>query len=180
MYCVQNKGVYRWGEMDYSIRKFLNGKDRAGFRRYNYDAGGLAPVHFPVVIKQILGIAEGGASVSGLPTILPGIDISSGLARVAGNEKLYVRLLRQVATDASKIREDLLVAVRNGDVRATREVAHSLKGAAGNLAITNVAEEAAGLEEAAKEENIPAMVRRLDSLEIAMCDYVAVVKELGG
>lgn len=117
-------------------------------------------------------------SVSGLPSSLPGVDVASGLARVAGNAKLYLKLLRQIAADAPGIKERISTAVMNGDARAVRDVAHSLKGAAGNLSITEVANAATQLELAAKNEDFSSMFGHLDNLEKMLQEFVAVIEGL--
>lgn len=117
--------------------------------------------------------------MSGFPTSLPGVDLASGLARVAGNEKLYARLLRKVADEAPATREQLSASLVKGDAAAVREGAHSLKGAAGNLSITAVAEAAGKLEEAARTEDFSAMFALLDVLDEALRAYVQAVETLG-
>ncbi len=119
-------------------------------------------------------------SVSELPSSLPGIDVSSGLARVAGNKNLYLKLLRHVANDAPKNMEQLNAAVAEGNAQAIREVAHSIKGAASNLSILDVASAAEHLEQAAKAEDFGAVGLHLDALEKAFTAYGEVVESLAG
>lgn len=118
--------------------------------------------------------------VSEFPSTLPGVDIASGLARVAGNKNLYIKLLRHVANGAPSTREKLGAAVQAGDANAVREIAHSLKGASGNLSILGVQAAAESLEQAAKAEDFPALIGRLDQLEKALDEYVAVINTLEG
>ncbi|MDL2315969.1 Hpt domain-containing protein, partial [Desulfovibrio sp. OttesenSCG-928-A18] len=113
--------------------------------------------------------------MSQLPPSLPGIDVASGVQRVAGNEKLYLKLLRRVASDAPATREKLGLAVADGDTAAVRELAHSLKGAASNLSITDVASSSAALEQAAKNGDFEAVLVRLGDLEAALEEYVQIV-----
>ena len=115
-----------------------------------------------------------------LPSTLPGIDVATGLTRVAGNKKLYVKLLRHVAADASATKEKLSAAIMSGDAQTVREIAHSLKGASANLSITDVAAAAERLEHAAKGEDFSALFTHLDALEEALQQYVAVVATLEG
>ena len=115
-----------------------------------------------------------------LPSTLPGIDVATGLTRVAGNKKLYVKLLRHVAADAPTTREKLSAAIMNGDAQIVREIAHSLKGASANLSITDVAAAAEHLELAAKGEDFSALFVHLDALEKALQQYIAVVATLEG
>ena len=115
-----------------------------------------------------------------LPSSLPGIDVATGLTRVAGNKKLYVKLLRHMAAEAASTKEKLSTAIMNGDSQSVREIAHSLKGASANLAITDVAAAAERLEFAAKTEDFSALFTHLDALEEALQHLVSVVDTLEG
>ena len=118
--------------------------------------------------------------VTELPSSLPGIDVATGLTRVAGNKKLYVKLLRHVAADAPSTKEKLSAAIMNGDTKSVREIAHSLKGASANLAATDVAAAAEHLELAAKADDFSSLFTHLDGLEEALQQFVAVVGTLEG
>ncbi|HSC89625.1 MAG TPA: response regulator, partial [Polyangiaceae bacterium] len=77
---------------------------------------------------------------------VPGLDVADGLRRLAGNTKLYRKLLLQFEQDqhtvALRIRECVLAKDREGAAR----LAHTLKGVAGNLGAKGVQESAATLE----------------------------------
>lgn len=119
-------------------------------------------------------------SVSELPSSLPGIDVSSGLARVAGNKNLYLKLLRHVANDAQNNMDKLNAAVAEGDAQTIREIAHSIKGATSNLSILDVAAAAEQLELAGKADDFSSMGGHLDALEKAFTAYGEVVESLAG
>jgi HPt (histidine-containing phosphotransfer) domain-containing protein len=106
---------------------------------------------------------------------LPGIDVASALPRVAGNAGLYLKLLRQMAAGAPAARQRLAAAMASGDVEAVRQEAHSLKGAAANLSLTDVTEASARLELASRAGDVAAMRTGLDALDKALEAYVAVV-----
>lgn len=114
------------------------------------------------------------------PSSLPGIDVASGLPRVAGNKKLYLKLLRHVANDAPNTREKITNAIMEGDLGTIRELAHSLKGSSANLSITDVAAAAEQLESSAKADDMAGVVVNMDALEKALDDYVGVVATLEG
>jgi HPt (histidine-containing phosphotransfer) domain-containing protein len=64
------------------------------------------------------------------------IDLDDGLGRVRGNKKLYKRMLGLfTASGEFAAFEDALGA---GDIARAGEVAHGLKGMAGNLGLTKV------------------------------------------
>jgi HPt (histidine-containing phosphotransfer) domain-containing protein len=101
-----------------------------------------------------------------------------GLARVARNKKLYLKLLRRVAADAPDIKEKMNAAVMSGDFNSLREQAHSIKGSSANLSVTDVYASAQQLEQAAKEEDMTGAVMHLGALENAIDAYVAVVADI--
>ena len=81
---------------------------------------------------------------------MEGLDTAQGLRRVAGNRKLYLRLLRQFvegyADAADRIRESL-----GSDQAAAERLAHTVKGTAGNLAAGPVQAAAGALEKAIRD-----------------------------
>jgi HPt (histidine-containing phosphotransfer) domain-containing protein len=97
---------------------------------------------------------------SALPPVA-GLDAAEGLRRVAGNQALYVRLLRQFldghADAAARVRESL---ARGERVEAER-LAHTVKGVAGNLAAGPVQAAAGALEKAIRDAVDPAIVETL-------------------
>jgi HPt (histidine-containing phosphotransfer) domain-containing protein len=113
--------------------------------------------------------------VAELPSSLPGIDVASALPRVAGNQKLYVKLLRHVAAESPSTKEKLSAAIMDGNAELVREIAHSLKGASANLSITGVAAAAEKIEQAAKAGDFSMLMTHLDALESALDAFVGVV-----
>ena len=79
---------------------------------------------------------------------IAGLAWEEGLARVAGNQQLYVRLLRQLAERERDvaIRLEAAVAARRDD--EARAIAHSVKGVAGNLGVPGLARAAEEVERA--------------------------------
>jgi two-component system, sensor histidine kinase and response regulator len=84
---------------------------------------------------------EGRGNAQEMPSIakpqdLPtseGLDTKDGLARVAGNQKLYLKLLRQFAEQQGPSVEQISAALTQGDVALAERLAHTLKGVAGNI-----------------------------------------------
>jgi PAS domain S-box-containing protein len=79
------------------------------------------------------------------------LDTGTGLKRVAGNESLYHKLLRQYVSGQAaavvRLREQLTV----GELESVGLIAHSLKGVSGNIGALALAELAASLEQAIKK-----------------------------
>jgi len=97
-------------------------------------------------------------------TALPqveGLDAAEGLRRVAGNQALYVRLLRQFldghADAAVRVRESLAQGAR----AEAERLAHTVKGVAGNLAAGPVQAAAGALEKAIRDGVEPSVVEAL-------------------
>ncbi|MFN0126973.1 MAG: response regulator [Verrucomicrobiales bacterium] len=82
-----------------------------------------------------------------LPSIA-GLDTRDGLARVAGNRKLYLKLLRQFAEQQDTSPAQIEAALAVNDAALAERVAHTVKGVAGNLGARAVQQAAAKLEQA--------------------------------
>ena len=90
--------------------------------------------------------ADGAAA---LPTIA-NLDAKGGLSRVGGNQKLYLRLLRQFV-DRSPVVEQITEALGTGDRPLAERLAHTLKGVAGNIGATQVQFAAGALEKVIRD-----------------------------
>src|SRR5438046_2205311 len=62
-----------------------------------------------------------------------GLDAQDGLQRVAGNQKLYLKLLRQFVDQQGKAPGQIASALTRGDAALAERLAHTLKGVAGNI-----------------------------------------------
>jgi HPt (histidine-containing phosphotransfer) domain-containing protein len=77
-----------------------------------------------------------------------GLDSADGLRRVGGNAKLYVKLLRQFASQQADAVGAIRAALAANDAASATRLAHTLKGVAGNLGARDVQEAAATVEAA--------------------------------
>jgi PAS domain S-box-containing protein len=82
-----------------------------------------------------------------LPDIA-GLDARDGLARVGGNRKLYLKLLRRFAGEPGAAVGQVAEALVRGDAAAAERLAHTVKGVAGNLGAGTLREAAGKLEKA--------------------------------
>jgi PAS domain S-box-containing protein len=80
-----------------------------------------------------------------LPAIA-GLDMQDGLSRVAGNRKLYSKLLRQFAEQQGPAVAEVSAALAQGDIALAGRLAHTLKGVAGNIGAKPVQAAAGALE----------------------------------
>jgi CheY-like chemotaxis protein len=100
-----------------------------------------------------------------LPEI-DGIDVRDGLARVAGNQRLYKDLLMRFAVDQCDVSALISDALDRGDPKLAERIAHNVKGVAGNMSIAKIFALAGSLEKAIREEDpaTPALLREFHSL----------------
>jgi HPt (histidine-containing phosphotransfer) domain-containing protein len=81
------------------------------------------------------------------------INVEEGLGRVLNNSKLYVRLLGKFKADPNLA--DLCDCLAAGDLEKARVCAHTLKGLAANLSLTELFERTRDLESGIKEGSVP-------------------------
>jgi CheY-like chemotaxis protein/HPt (histidine-containing phosphotransfer) domain-containing protein len=82
---------------------------------------------------------------------IEGIDVARGLERMAGNKRLYRDLLTQFVAKQESVGNRIAEALEKGDRQQAERLAHSLKGAAGNLGINQIFHSAGNLEKAIRE-----------------------------
>ncbi|MFC1848917.1 two-component regulator propeller domain-containing protein [candidate division CSSED10-310 bacterium] len=88
------------------------------------------------------------------PQSLPGLDIKSGLKRIGGNRRLYLKILAEFRQEFAQVVENLKAALNNNDDEKALEVAHTLKGVSGNIAANNLYDVTYELEKAIKAGNV--------------------------
>ena len=83
----------------------------------------------------------------------PGIDVRQGLSVLRGRADRYVALLRELVRGHLGDMPRLGAALEAGDGEAARAITHSLKGVAGTLGVTTVAELARAMDQALRSQN---------------------------
>jgi len=89
--------------------------------------------------------SKAGGVNEDLPAVA-GLDTHDGLTRVAGNRKLYSKLLRQFIEQQGPAVGQITAALAQGDVALAERLAHTLKGVAGNIGAKAVQAAAGALE----------------------------------
>jgi signal transduction histidine kinase/CheY-like chemotaxis protein len=79
-----------------------------------------------------------GTEIEAMEAALPGVSVRAGLARLAGNQALYRRLLWTFAERQAASAPQLRAWLAAGELKALHEAAHSLKGVAGNLGLDSI------------------------------------------
>jgi signal transduction histidine kinase/CheY-like chemotaxis protein len=106
------------------------------------------------------------------------LDTKAGLSRVAGNQSLYQKLLRQFVDQQASVIGQITDALDRKDTALAERLAHTLKGVAGNIGATHV-QSAAGVLEKSIRDGAPGT-----GLESAMQDVAArlvpVIAEIRG
>jgi two-component system sensor histidine kinase/response regulator len=90
--------------------------------------------------------AEVRTSAPGELPCIEGLDTQDGLSRVAGNRKLYLKLLRLFFDQQGPAVGQITAALAQGDVALAERLAHTLKGVAGNIGAKAVQAAAGALE----------------------------------
>jgi len=84
---------------------------------------------------------------AGLP-VVANLDTTTGLARVGGNRKLYLKLLREFVEQQGPAVEQIGDALSRGDRALAERLAHTLKGLSGSIGAERVQSAAGVLEQA--------------------------------
>ncbi|MBF0419316.1 MAG: response regulator [Magnetococcales bacterium] len=79
---------------------------------------------------------------------IDGIDVVAALSRVMGNGELLKKLLLEFKREYAHIPEEIDAAMAQGDTKSARQLAHKVKGSAGNLGANHIMEDARALEKA--------------------------------
>ena len=97
-----------------------------------------------------------------------GLDIQAGLKVVHGHVDRYQRILKLFVEGHSQDAERLQSCIDQGDVAVAERLAHTLKGAAGNLGAKPLAELAASLQTCLKQNQLPSAQAILSPLAVAL------------
>lgn len=95
-----------------------------------------------------------GPTPQALPDI-PGVNMKTALARLAGNAKLLSKLFGDFRTQNLDMVNQIRQTIQSGDSETAVRMLHTLKGVSANLAIDSVSEAAKEAEFAARENDGP-------------------------
>ncbi|MEJ8853876.1 response regulator [Variovorax robiniae] len=109
---------------------------------------------------------------------LPGIDQAAGLATCQGKVDLYRRLLGKFRDSQADFADAFAQALEGGDESAPARVAHTLRGTAGNVGATALAQAAAALEGACQQGLRGDALR--EPLTAVMSELTPVIEGLRG
>jgi CheY-like chemotaxis protein len=89
-----------------------------------------------------------------LPDSLPGIQIDQGLNRLNGNERLYIRLLRDLEATHGESANEIQQLLNRGSVDDAMKMAHKVRGIANNLSASEIGACAEKIETSLKENQL--------------------------
>ena len=107
---------------------------------------------------------------------IAGINSADGLKRVVGNKKLFLDLLAQFAEKQDNAKAQIYEALQSNDPKLAERIAHTVKGVAGNIGITEVQLAAATLEKAIREKD-PAVSASLEEFGSLLARQVNAIRE---
>ncbi|MEO5340242.1 MAG: response regulator [Magnetococcus sp. MYC-9] len=116
---------------------------------------------------------EEGSGAGELPDQLPGIDLASGLKRVAGNRKLFARLLKEFHQDYQGGVERIRAAIEQGNREQTLGLLHAMKGVAASLGAEALHRAVREMESAVKERGLDAQGALLQTVEESLRPVLA-------
>jgi CheY-like chemotaxis protein len=108
-----------------------------------------------------------------LPEFLPGLDPILGVALLGGDAELYRRLLTSFAHDNQDLGLKIRTALEESDLPRARLLAHTLRGAAGNLAAIALQSAAGNLESASVQGLAEEAESLLPPLEARLAEVLA-------
>jgi signal transduction histidine kinase/DNA-binding response OmpR family regulator/HPt (histidine-containing phosphotransfer) domain-containing protein len=121
-------------------------------------------------------VSEPLAIEAALPP-LPGIDTTSGLARLGGNRAGYRQLLLKFAHHHAHTGDEIRAALQAGDLELAVRLAHTLKGVSGNIGANPLHQAARELEGALKERQ-PEWTVSLENCERLLRQVVEAIATL--
>ncbi|MDR2356426.1 MAG: Hpt domain-containing protein [Clostridiales Family XIII bacterium] len=102
------------------------------------------------------------------------VDIESGLRRVAGSAKIYVKILNSFL--ATEEFDKLTANLSAGDIEAAAATAHGIKGMSGNLSLTKLYNETVAFEARLKQGICePAEKERIDAIAEKTRAYLKIL-----
>ncbi|MBL7204031.1 MAG: Hpt domain-containing protein, partial [Desulfobacteraceae bacterium] len=108
---------------------------------------------------------------------LDGVDIKKGI-ETWQNPEAYTKALLGFSRDYGNIANKLSRLIDEGDIDSAYRMTHTLKGVAGNLSITEVADAAINIDTALREKRLDDVKEQLSTLATALDRAVDAIRQL--
>ena len=112
-----------------------------------------------------------------LPPILNGIDMAIAMERFSGRQNFFKKMLLSF-NSYTTIGQDISHALARNDIKAVKDMVHTMKGMAGNLAAISLYQAAKAIEQAIEQERILDEPNLLVNFEQALQQIIATVHSL--
>jgi HPt (histidine-containing phosphotransfer) domain-containing protein len=109
---------------------------------------------------------------------LDGFDVQTGLGRLGGNQELYRKLLVKFRKNHKEAIAEIRSALDSGDKKEAEILAHTIKGAAGNIGARDVYLDAGALEAELKTEKpdgVEPLLKQLDQTLVQIFTSIALL-----
>jgi PAS domain S-box-containing protein len=100
-----------------------------------------------------------------LPDQIPGIDISTGVNRVGGNQTFYLKLLQKFSHNQDSAVSEITTALQQEDVATAERLAHTIKGVSGNIGAMDLHFAAKELESGIKDKGAEAAEELISAVQ---------------
>jgi two-component system, sensor histidine kinase and response regulator len=107
---------------------------------------------------------------------IDGVNVREGLARAAGNRRLYRDLLMRFAKDHVDVGAQIAAALECGDSKQAERIAHTVKGVAGNMSISKIYSSADKMEVAIRKRD-PEVPKLLTAFASLLNDQVQTIQQ---
>ncbi|MCP4113486.1 MAG: response regulator, partial [Desulfobacteraceae bacterium] len=128
------------------------------------------------VSKQATGRHQ-GVTRQAIPDFMPGMDIESCLKELGGNEKLFMKLIKDFIIHYSDTAGNIRSALKKGETEEPMRLSHTLKGVAGIFAANDLYNASLNLELGIKN-NDEALDNLLDEFERILLEVLESAKIL--
>lgn len=109
---------------------------------------------------------------------LPGLNISEGLKRLAGNEALYIKLLHKFSSEHSNVVQQIRSAMEGGDEQEAIRRAHTMKSVGGNLGADEFSKTAGSIELALKTGEYEKLNELFSQLAVSVEQVFSSIRQI--
>lgn len=153
-------------------------------RQQCFDAGMTDFLTKPVNIDRFAALIAGFGAITPSATVMdsapfsPAIDLQSLVCNLGGNTQLALVILGKFQSEFRRDYGQLSTYCAAGDIAGARQIVHRIKGSAGNVHATQLAELAADLDELFKADVSLDSRQLLPALSMAFADFEEALSKL--
>jgi HPt (histidine-containing phosphotransfer) domain-containing protein len=123
--------------------------------------------------------APADSDTESLPDDLPGIDVANALERLDVSREFFGILLQKFHQKHGQVGDEIADAFARADLRRVQEIAHLLKGMAGNLSANELSVAAERVETAARDEEKDLLPELLAHLQAVLAPVLESASRAG-